>query len=48
LAGIDDAHYYHAEDFEKVGTDIPQNGFAVLLSHTPEVYSKAAEATFDF
>jgi predicted MPP superfamily phosphohydrolase len=47
LAGIDDAHYYRVDNIEKAAEQIPQDGFAILLSHTPEVYRQAAHAGFD-
>ena len=47
LAGIDDAHYYRADDIEKAASGIPEEGFSILLSHTPEVYRQAARAGFD-
>jgi predicted MPP superfamily phosphohydrolase len=47
LAGIDDAHYYRVDNIEKAATDIPHDGFSILLSHTPEVYRQAAHAGFD-
>jgi predicted MPP superfamily phosphohydrolase len=47
LAGIDDAHYYRVDNIEKAASPIPDGAFAVLLSHTPEVYRRAAHADFD-
>jgi predicted MPP superfamily phosphohydrolase len=47
LAGIDDAHYYRVDNIEKAASDIPQDGFSILLSHTPEIYRQAAHAGFD-
>jgi uncharacterized protein len=47
LAGIDDAHYYRVDNIEKAASDIPDNGFSILLSHTPEIYRQAAYADFD-
>jgi predicted MPP superfamily phosphohydrolase len=46
LAGIDDAHYYRVDNIEKAASDIPHGGFAILLSHTPEIYRQAAHAGF--
>jgi uncharacterized protein len=48
LAGIDDAHYYRVDNFEKATSEIPHHEFSILLSHTPEVYRQAAHADFDF
>jgi predicted MPP superfamily phosphohydrolase len=47
LAGIDDAHYYRADNIEKVASEIPHDGFSILLSHTPEIYRQAAHAGFN-
>jgi predicted MPP superfamily phosphohydrolase len=46
LAGIDDADFYGVDNIQKAGEEIPHGGFAVLLSHTPEVYRQAAHAGF--
>src|SRR5712692_1876443 len=47
LAGIDDAHYYRVDNIEKATAAIPDDGFSILLSHTPEIYRQAAHAGFD-
>ena len=47
LAGVDDAHFYRADNIEKAGADIPPGHVSILLSHTPEVYRQAAHAGFD-
>ena len=46
LAGIDDAGFYGVDNIQKAGEDIPHGDFAILLSHTPEVYRQAAHAGF--
>jgi predicted MPP superfamily phosphohydrolase len=46
LAGIDDAHFYKMENIEKVAAAIPPDEFSILISHTPEVYQRAARAQF--
>jgi uncharacterized protein len=46
LAGIDDAHYYRMDNIEKAASQIPSAEFAILLSHTPEIYRQAAHAGF--
>jgi len=46
LAGIDDAHYYRADNIQKVASSIPHDEISILLSHTPEVYRQAAHAGF--
>jgi uncharacterized protein len=48
LAGIDDAHYYRVENFQKATSGFPYREFSMLLSHTPEIYRQAAHANFDF
>lgn len=47
LAGVDDPHFYLADDIPKVGAQIPKEAFSILLSHTPETYKEAAENGFD-
>ena len=47
LAGVDDAHYFRADNIEKAAAGIPQDCVSVLLSHTPEIYRQAAHAGFD-
>ncbi len=47
LAGIDDAHYFRGDNIEKAAAGIPNEGFSILLSHTPEIYRQAAHAEFD-
>ena len=47
LAGIDDAHYYRADNIEKAASDVPHDEFSILLSHTPEIYRQAAHADFN-
>ena len=47
LSGIDDAHYFRADNIEKASADIPRQDFSVLLSHTPEIYLGAANADFN-
>jgi predicted MPP superfamily phosphohydrolase len=47
LAGIDDAHSYRVHDIGKVASQIPKDGFSILLSHTPEIFQEAAEAGFN-
>lgn len=46
LAGIDDAHYYRADNIEKAASGISYDEFSILLSHTPEIYRQAAHADF--
>jgi hypothetical protein len=46
LAGIDDPHYYGADNLEKAAGGIPPEAIAILLSHSPEIYRQAALAGF--
>lgn len=47
IAGIDDAHFYRADNIEKAAAPIPHDEFAILLSHTAEIYRQAAHAGFN-
>lgn len=47
LAGIDDPHYYEADNFDKTAANIPPEDVSILLSHSPETYRLAAHADFD-
>ena len=47
IAGIDDAHFYRADNIEKAASGIVPGDFSILLSHTPEIYQQAAHAEFD-
>lgn len=47
IAGIDDAHFYRADNIEKASAGIPLDEFSILLSHTPEIYRQAAHAGFN-
>ena len=47
LAGIDDPHYYRADNIEKAGDAIPEGTASILLTHSPEIYQHAAHAGFD-
>lgn len=48
LAGVDDAHYYRADNVQQAAAAIPPNEVSILLSHTPEIYRQAAHAGFSF
>jgi uncharacterized protein len=47
LAGVDDPHFFRLHNIEKAGDAIPPGAFAILLSHSPELYRRAAHAGFD-
>lgn len=46
LAGIDDAHTYRTHDLDKLEGAVGPEACAILLSHTPEPYRKAAHVGF--
>lgn len=48
LAGIDDPHYFAADNLEKAYEGIPDDRVSVLLAHSPEIYRHAAYMGFDF
>ncbi|MCP8937380.1 metallophosphoesterase [Alsobacter sp. SYSU M60028] len=47
VAGVDDPHFFRADNIEKAAADIPDEAFSILLAHTPEIYRQAAHAGFD-
>jgi predicted MPP superfamily phosphohydrolase len=47
LVGVDDAHFYRADNLEKATATVPHDEFSILLSHTPEIYRQAAHAEFN-
>jgi len=47
IAGIDDPHYYQVDNLEKAAKHIPADDVSILLSHSPEVYKRAAHCDFD-
>jgi len=47
LAGIDDPHYFRADNLEKACRNIPSDAVSLLLAHSPEIYKQAAYAGFD-
>lgn len=46
LAGIDDGHYYKLDHIPQAARQVPPDAVGILLSHTPEVYARAAHAGF--
>jgi uncharacterized protein len=47
LAGVDDSNFYRMAHIDQAAHDIPAEAVSILLSHTPETYRQAADATFD-
>ena len=46
IAGVDDCHYYGAQDFELAGEGIEDGAFKVMVCHSPEMYRDAAMAGY--
>ena len=47
LVGIDDCHYFGADDLDAAIAGIEPGSCRILLSHSPEIYKKAAAAGMD-
>jgi uncharacterized protein len=47
IAGVDDAHFFRADDVEKAASGRGRSEYSILLSHTPEIYHRAVRAGFD-
>ncbi len=47
LAGVDDPHYFGADNLHRAAEGIPWGAVAVLLAHSPELYREAAACGFD-
>ena len=47
IAGIDDPHYYKADNIHQAAGDIPTDEVSLLLAHSPEAYKIAAHVGFD-
>lgn len=47
LAGVDDPHYFAADNLALAYEGIPDDAVSVLLSHSPEIYRHAAYVGFD-
>jgi uncharacterized protein len=47
LSGVDDPHFYRTDDLEKASSQIPREAVSILLSHSPEIYDRAADSGFD-
>lgn len=47
IAGIDDAHYFRADNIPKAAEGITEKTPSIMLSHTPAVYKQVAEAGFN-
>jgi predicted MPP superfamily phosphohydrolase len=47
VAGVDEPHYFRADDIEGALAGASRDEFSILLSHTPEIFSRAALAGVD-
>ncbi len=47
LAGVDDPHYYRADNLEKAYEPIEHGSVSILMAHSPEIYKHAAHVGFD-
>jgi len=47
LLGVDDPHRYGCDDLEAAGAHAPAEAFKILLAHSPEMFSEAADAGID-
>lgn len=46
IAGLDDCHYFGAEDIKLADESIEKGAFKIMVSHSPETYKQAADAGF--
>ena len=42
LAGVDDPYDYRCHDLESALNPVPEDGFKILLAHTPELFSESS------
>lgn len=47
LAGVDDVHFYETDNVQAAAVHLEHDVPAILLSHSPEIYRKAAACGFD-
>ena len=46
LAGMDDCHYYGADDIGLADSEIPDGAFKIMVCHSPEQYKQVAKAGY--
>ncbi len=46
ISGLDDCHYFGADDIKLADESIEQGAFKIMVSHSPETYKQAADAGF--
>lgn len=47
LAGVDDPHYFGADNLENAARGMGEHEPSILLAHSPEIYRQAAHAGYD-
>lgn len=46
LVGLDDCHYFGADNLELAEQDLPQDALKIMLCHSPERYALAAQSDY--
>ncbi len=46
LSGLDDCHYYKADDLALADSNIEDGAFKIMASHSPELYQQASRAGY--
>ncbi|MBW8035244.1 MAG: metallophosphoesterase [Planctomycetes bacterium] len=46
ISGLDDCHYFGADDIKLTDESIEEGVFKIMVSHSPETYKKAADAGY--
>jgi predicted MPP superfamily phosphohydrolase len=46
LVGVDDCYFFRAAELEEAGAGVPDTAFKIILSHSPDLYKKAARAGY--
>lgn len=46
IVGLDDCHYYGADDIESAGRGVADGAFKIMVSHSPEMYDQASRAGY--
>lgn len=47
VIGVDDPHFFGCDDLRQAAQDVPEQGFKLLLTHTPEMFREASAAGMD-
>lgn len=46
ISGLDDCHYFGADDIKLADESIEEGAFKIMVSHSPETYKQAADAGY--